>query len=63
MNIYLAVDLGASSGRVMAGIRQDPKDGSSFELREIHRLRIICSVKETASCGIMRDCGMKLRRG
>lgn len=35
MNIYLAVDLGASSGRVMAGIESG--EGGMFELKELHR--------------------------
>lgn len=35
MNIYLAVDLGASSGRLMAGM-ESVVDGS-FELKELHR--------------------------
>lgn len=35
MNIYLAVDLGASSGRVMAGIESEQE--GTFELKELHR--------------------------
>lgn len=55
----LAVDLGASSGRVMLG----SFDGEKITVEELHRFPMIPSSWGIPCIGIFSACFMKLSRG